>query len=45
MENLQQECKNWLPAAIPTDSTGGRKLCYNSLFIKEELPPDGKMHK
>ena len=44
MEKFPQKCKNWLPVAILTNSTG-RKLCHNYLFITEKLPSDEKMLK
>ena len=44
MKNFPQKCKNRLPVAILTNSTG-RKLCHNYLFITEKLPSDGRMLK
>ena len=42
MDNISQEYENWLRLTILVDFSG-RNLCYNVLFVKEQLPTDGKL--
>lgn len=42
MNNLRLEYEKWLRMAILTDF-GGRELCHDVLFNKEQLPTDGKL--
>ena len=42
MNNLRLEYEKWLRVAILTDF-GGRQLCHDVLFNKEQLPTDGKL--
>ena len=37
MDNLRKEYANWLRIAVLNDF-GGRRLCHNVLFVKENLP-------
>lgn len=42
MNNLRLEYEKWLRVAILTDF-GGKELCHDVLFNKEQLPTDGKL--
>ena len=42
MDNISQEYENWLRLTILVDFSG-RNLCYNVLFVKEQLPTDGTL--
>ena len=42
MDNISHEYENWLRLTILVDFSG-RNLCHNVLFVKEQLPTDGKL--
>ena len=42
MDDISHEYENWLRLTILVDFSG-RNLCHNVLFVKEQLPTDGKL--